>query len=183
MARRRTESLLVSQYVDGVVRRRPDEVIVEEPMTIELDGVRVTTTMRTPGNDFELAVGFLHGEGLLGNAPVREVKYCANGSAVESGFNIVTVSTDGSGPAPKARLAATTSSCGLCGNEAIDELVARLEPIDPTRVARFDLALLAELPRRAEGYQPLFGATGGVHAAVAVRTDGSPVVAREDVGR
>ncbi|MEX2626676.1 MAG: formate dehydrogenase accessory sulfurtransferase FdhD, partial [Ilumatobacteraceae bacterium] len=70
MARARTERFLVTEVTGGVPRRRPDELIVEEPMTIQLDGVTVTTTMRTPGNDYELAVGFCHTEGLLAGAPV-----------------------------------------------------------------------------------------------------------------
>ena len=128
-------------------RDEQDWVAVEEPLEIKLGRRTVAITMRTPGNDFELAVGFLHGEGLLGEAPVREVRYCANGSAVDTGFNIVTVTTDGSGPEPSARLATTTSSCGLCGAEAIDELADRLEPIAPGSAATFDLALLADLPK------------------------------------
>ena len=68
MARRRSESLLVTVYEDGALRRRPDDVIVEEPMTIQLDGNIVSTTMRTPGNDYELAAGFCFSDGLLGGA-------------------------------------------------------------------------------------------------------------------
>ena len=170
--------------VDGDSRRRqPDHLIVEEPMAIELDGVRVTTTMRTPGHDFELACGFLFSEGMLGGAPVTEVRYCANGSAVESGFNIVTVSTGGVAPEPQARLALTTSSCGVCGSASLDELATRLEPLERDMLAAFDLSLLAGLPQAALAQQPLFGETGSVHAAVAFRPDGEAVCAREDVGR
>jgi FdhD protein len=74
-------------------RRGPDELIVEEPMSIQLDGTLVATTMRTPGNDYELASGFCFTEGLLAGAPIIGVRYCADGSAVASEFNIVTVET------------------------------------------------------------------------------------------
>lgn len=177
-------SLLITRMEGGSGRRVPDDLIVEEPMAIELDGVRVSTTMRTPGHDFELAAGFLHTEGLLAGAPVTEVRYCANGSAVESGFNIVTVSSGGLAPRPTARLTTTTSSCGLCGSASLDELAGRLAPIDPPAgLTRFDLSLLADLPGRALASQPLFDATGAVHAAVAFDGSGSVVLAREDVGR
>lgn len=176
-------SLLITRMEGGSGRRVPDDLIVEEPMAIELDDVRVSTTMRTPGHDFELAAGFLHTEGLLAGAPVTEVRYCANGSAVESGFNIVTVSSGGLAPRPTARLTTTTSSCGLCGSASLDELAGRLAPLDPAGLTRFDLSLLAGLPARALASQPLFDATGAVHAAVAFDGSGSVVVAREDVGR
>src|SRR6187455_2093582 len=119
--RGRTETTLVST-VDlaarpGVprVRRAPDELIVEEPMSIQLDGTLVATTMRTPGHDYELAAGTCFTDGLLGGAAVRGVRYCADGSALESAFNVVTVETGGLAPAPTPRLGNTTSSCGLCG--------------------------------------------------------------------
>lgn len=152
-------------------------------MAIELDGVRVTTTMRTPGHDFELAVGFLHTEGLLAGAPVLEARYCANGSAVESEFNIVTVSTGGLVPPPAVRLATTTSSCGLCGSASIDDLAERLDPLDRSDLSAFDLDLIASMPERSVPAQELFASTGAVHAAVAFDTAGRVLVAREDVGR
>ena len=84
MPRRRTETVLVTRW-DGVAARRgPDELIVEEPMVIQLDGVLAATTMRTPGHDYELAVGYCLTEGLLAGAPVESVRYCATGSATET---------------------------------------------------------------------------------------------------
>jgi len=183
VARKRVDRVLVTRVSGGDRRRQPDDLVVEEPLAIELDGVRVTTTMRTPGHDFELAAGFLHTEGLLGGAPVLEARYCANGSAVESGFNIVTVSTGGLAPPATARLIATNSSCGLCGSASIDELSERLAPLDRSALTIFPLDLLASLPDRARPAQELFAATGAVHAAVAFDASGSVVHAREDVGR
>ena len=95
-------------------------------MTIQLDGNIVSTTMRTPGNDYELAAGFCFSDGLLAGAPVKGVRYCADGAASESEFNVVTVETGGKAPVPTPRLGTTTSSCGLCGNDAIEALCDRL---------------------------------------------------------
>ena len=81
-------------------RRFTDKVITEEPLEIRLDGDLVATTMRTPGHDFELAAGFCFAEGLLTGAPVRRIRYCATGSAVDTEFNIVTVDTGASGTEP-----------------------------------------------------------------------------------
>jgi FdhD protein len=164
---------------DEGTRRRPDEVIVEEPMSIQLDGVLVSTTMRTPGNDYELAVGFCHTEGLLGGAPVRGVRYCANGS--DSGFNTVTVETGGLAPAPTPRLGNTSSSCGLCGSEAIDALTERLEPLSPA--APIPVEVMPRMPSTVRAGQNLFGVTGAVHAAAAFTATGEVFIAREDVGR
>ena len=92
-----------------------DEVIVEEPISIRLDGELIGTTMRTPGNDFELAVGFCFTEGLLQETQVKSIRYCGNSSALEAEFNDVTVDTDGLAPKPVARLGPASSSCGICG--------------------------------------------------------------------
>jgi FdhD protein len=163
--------------------RRPDELIVEEPLAIELDGHRITTTMRTPGHDFELAAGFCFTEGLLAGAPVQTCRYCGTGSAVESGFNVVSVETGGRAPVPTPRLGPTTSSCGLCGSASIDDLGERLDPLPPGGADAFGLDLLASMPDRVRGDQELFAATGAVHAAAAFDPAGEVLVLREDVGR
>ena len=162
--------------------RMPDKVIVEEPMEIRLDDHLVATTMRTPGHDYELAVGFLLGDGLLGGFDVHEVRYCATGSAVDTGFNIVSVSTNGKAPVPQPRLGTTTSSCGLCGSTTIDELAARLDPL--AGPASFEPAVVLSVAERVRARQELFAATGGVHAAATFDlATGDVGIVREDVGR
>jgi FdhD protein len=179
--RSRSERLLVTKVRDGVAARQPDDLIVEEPMTVQLDGTTVSTTMRTPGNDYELAVGYCFTDGLLGGAPVQSVRYCANGSAVGSEFNVVTVETGGRAPTPRPRLGNTTSSCGLCGNDAIDELCEWLQPLPGT--TPIALSVLQAVCDAARDGQGLFGTTGAVHAAAAFTADGDILLTREDVGR
>jgi FdhD protein len=181
-SRGRTERVLVQRWDgNGHQHRQPDELIVEEPLEIRLDDVRVATTMRTPGHDFELAVGFCHGDGLLDGAPVRSCRYCGTGSAVETEFNVVSVETGGVAPTPEPRVGTTTSSCGLCGATTIDELADRLEPLSAAEP--WPVELLASLPERVLAEQVLFGRTGGVHAAAACDRTGAPLVVREDIGR
>ncbi len=181
MARGRTETMLTTRYDDGATANQPDEMIVEEPLEIRLDGTTVTTTMRTPGHDFELAVGFCHTEGLLAGAPVQSTRYCATGSAVDTGFNVVSVDTGGRAPAPTPRLRPTSSSCGVCGSADLDALLDRLTPLDPS--APFPLAVLAAAPERVRTEQDLFARTGAVHAAASLDAVGRPHVVREDIGR
>ncbi len=179
--RRRTDTHLVTRVDRTGAKRSPDELIVEEPMTIQLDGHRVATTMRTPGHDYELAAGFCHGDGLLAGAPVIGVRYCADGAASDSAFNVVTVETGGRAPVPTPRLGNTTSSCGLCGSEAIDQLCDVLQPLPET--APIPLHLLASVSEAVLGSQGLFATTGAVHAAAAFTADGTVLLVREDVGR
>lgn len=178
-ARGRTAQFLVRRNGGG---RSPDRVIVEEPLEVRLDDHLVTTTMRTPGHDYELAAGFLHGEGLLAGARVRQVRYCATGSAVETEFNVVSVDTGGAAPVPAARLAPTMSSCGLCGSQSVEQLAARLEPLAVP--APVEPAVLAGVAAGVRAQQELFDATGSVHAAAAFDpATGDVLVVREDIGR
>jgi FdhD protein len=139
--------------------------------------------MRTPGHDYELAVGFCHTEGVLAGAPVRTVRYCATGPAAETAFNVVTVSTGGQAPAPTARLQRTTSSCGICGTASIDDLLSRLAPLPGPPVP----AALGPLERAAaetRARQQLFDATGSIHAAAVFEpSTGAVSLVREDIGR
>jgi FdhD protein len=187
MARQRSDKVLVVEVdlddTDVRLRRTPDVLVVEEPMTIQLDGHVVATTMRTPGNDYELAVGFCHGDGLLGGAVVTGVRYCANGSAMESEFNVVTVETGGRAPVPESRLGTTSSSCGLCGSQSIEELARRLAPLTKGSIVEFDPSVVASVPGRVIEAQPLFEATGAVHAAAVFDASGNVSMVREDVGR
>ena len=176
--------MAVRRTPPGAEKRFPDRVIVEEPLEIRLDGHLVGTTMRTPGDDFELAVGFCHAEGLLDGNSVKQIRYCATGSAVATKFNVVTVDTDR--PAtdpPAARLGVTTAACGVCGSEAIDALAARLAPLPKgPRVPTADV--IAAVDAAVRGKQPLFDKTGAVHGAAAFDfASGALVVAREDIGR
>jgi FdhD protein len=179
--RGRTETVLTTTFDDGSRERGPDELIVEEPMSILLDDTLVSTTMRTPGHDFELAVGYCFTEGLLAGCAVQTCRYCGTGSAVDTEFNVVSVDTGGCAPAPTPRLTPTTSSCGLCGSTSLDELADRLVPLDGS--TPIPIEVLAAVPERVRRDQGLFETTGAVHAAAAFRADGSVVVVREDVGR
>jgi FdhD protein len=148
-----------------------DEVAVEEPLEIRVDGEPIAVTMRTPGDDEELALGFLFGEGLI-EGP-REA-----GPPADLAANAIEVA----GPLardPAARRFYTTSSCGVCGKGALEEVaVAAADLTGGPAVAR---ALLAELPDRLA--QPAFERTGGLHATGLFDAAGELSFAREDVGR
>lgn len=148
-----------------------DLVAVEEPLEIRVDGEPLAVTMRTPGHDEELALGFLYGEGLI------ERPHAA-GPDAELSANVVDVA----GPLerdPGERRFYTSSSCGVCGKGAIEEVVVRSGPIaDGPVVPR---SLLAALPERLA--QPAFERTGGLHATGLFEPSGDLVCAREDVGR
>jgi FdhD protein len=180
--RGRSRKVLVTRHVAGASSRQPDELAVEEPMEIQLDGVRVATTMRTPGHDYELAVGWCHADGLLGGVPVIGVRYCAAGSAVDTEFNVVTVETGGRAPTPEPRLTMATSSCGLCGSATLAELADRLSPL-PSGIEPFPIELLMSVPDRVRAEQKLYASTGAVHGAAAINRAGEVLVVREDIGR
>jgi FdhD protein len=181
MARGRTETVLVTRVADGVAHRTPDELVVEEPLEIRLDDHLVATTMRTPGHDFELAAGVCFTDGLLADAPVDTVRYCAAGSAADTAYNVVTVETGGRAPEPVPRVGTTTSSCGLCGSTTLADLATRLDPVPASHPIPLDV--LAAVPDAVAEAQGVFAATGAAHAAAAFARDGAVVLVREDIGR
>ncbi len=150
---------------------RDDDVAIEEPLEIRVDGSPLTVTMRTPGHDEELALGFLYGEGLIDGPR-------AAGPTEDFAANIVEVA----GPLnrdPGERRFYTTSSCGVCGKGALEEVGVHSAPLPDGPV--IDRSLLAGLPNRL--VQPTFERTGGVHATGLFTPDGELLLAREDVGR
>ena len=151
-------------------------------MTIQLDGSVVSTTMRTPGHDFELAAGFCFTEGLLAGAPVTGVRYCANGAAAATAtFNVVTVETGGLAPAPTPRLGPTSSSCGWCGSDQIDDLLDRLAPLPPSTPIDADRA--GRMPARVLGGQGLFARPARCTPRPPSTATARCSLTREDVGR
>jgi FdhD protein len=172
-------------------REREDWVASEEPLEIRVtagDTRAVTSvTMRTPGNDIELAVGFLHGEGILRNPDqLAQARYCVDRSlSEEQQYNVVTVDLRGPAPPTIDRLDRhfhVTSACGVCGTQSLDDLADRgLQPV--TTLTTFRAEVLASLPDLLAEQQDLFASTGGLHAAAAFDTDGQLIEAREDVGR
>jgi FdhD protein len=138
--------------------------------------------MRTPGGDFELAVGFLFTEGLIDAGDVHRVAYCDNVPGEDQQYNIVSVTLDA--PLDRERLHrnfAATSSCGICGKAALDDVEVRCAPVAPGPEVSADV--LVSLPDRLRAGQKVFARTGGLHAAGLFTPEGELVTLREDVGR
>jgi FdhD protein len=148
-----------------------DEVAVEEPLEIRVDGEPIAVTMRTPGHDEELALGFLYGEGLIESPR-------AAGLTEDFAANTIEVA----GPLardPGERRFYTTSSCGVCGKGSLEEVAVYAPDLPPG--PRVERALLADLPERLR--QPTFTRTGGLHATGLFTPSGELELVREDVGR
>ena len=171
-----------------VVVERPDTVAVEEPLEVRVDGTAVTTTMRTPGDDFDLALGHLLTEGMVASAhDVATMMHCTDvGPDGSPTFNVVEAALSPGSvllrPA-RERTESMTSACGVCGSASLDAV---------RTASRFDVAadavvldreVLAALPDSLRARQPVFDRTGGVHAAGVATPDGTLLAVREDVGR
>jgi FdhD protein len=186
---RRTSKTKVRVRVveDGRTRIRPDSLATEEPMEIRVisGGSRqtVAVTMRTPGADFELAAGFLYGEGIVSSpGDIRKISYCVD---AEQQYNIVNVELRGGlgyDPRPLERHFYTTSACGVCGKASLEQLELRGCPVIPPG-PEMAAEKIYSLPQKLRESQGLFEATGGLHAAALFDAAGDLVALREDVGR
>ena len=185
--RRSVTGVRITAVHDGVRSERPDTLATEEPMEIRVGGPgqtarAVAVTMRTPGADYELAVGFLFTEGLIEPGQVRRVAYCDELGDEEQRYNVVTVSIDR--PFDHDRLHRNffaTSSCGICGKAALDDVEVRCAPVADGPVVAPEV--LVSLPDRLRARQRVFDSTGGLHAAALCSPAGDIVSLREDVGR
>jgi FdhD protein len=167
---------------------RPDTLAVEEPMEIRVDGTSLSVTMRTPGDDFDLAIGYLLTEGVIAEAgDVLHAMHCLdedeNGSPT---YNVVdiTLAPDAKVDTSRTRRSSYTSSaCGVCGKTSIDAITAQSRYAvaqDPLRVSP---ETVAGLPGALRERQRVFDRTGGLHAAGLFTADGELLAVREDVGR
>jgi FdhD protein len=185
--RRNVTPVKVIAVHNGVRTERPDTLATEEPLEIRVAGPdgatqQVAVTMRTPGGDFELAVGFLLTEGLIGPSDVQRVAYCDDLEDEEQRFNVVTVTLARSFDAEKLRRNFyATSSCGVCGKAALDDIEVRCEPVAPG--PEVSAPVLVSLPDKLREAQKIFERTGGLHAAGLFTPDAELVTLREDVGR
>ncbi|MEX2274539.1 MAG: formate dehydrogenase accessory sulfurtransferase FdhD [Actinomycetota bacterium] len=172
----------------GVRSERPDTLAAEEPMEIRAGGPgqdtgSVAVTMRTPGGDFELAVGFLFTEGLIrGRDEIDRVAYCDDVGPDEQRYNIVTVRLAHAFDTESVRRNFyASSSCGVCGKASIDDIQVRCAPVAPG--PQVEGSIIAGLPDALRRAQPVFDKTGGLHAAGLFGVDGGLISLREDVGR
>ncbi len=172
----------------GASTRRPDALAVEEPLELRVGGEPVVTTMRTPGHDLDLALGFLLAEGLLASADdVAAGVHCSDTDADGSPtFNVMEL-TLRPGVAPLdltgRRTFGVTSACGVCGSASIDAVMDRVGADLSSDPVVVDPETLAAMPTTLREAQAAFERTGGLHAAGLFTAAGELVVAREDVGR
>ncbi|MFF0724164.1 formate dehydrogenase accessory sulfurtransferase FdhD [Streptomyces sp. NPDC004134] len=174
----------------GRVDRRADTLVAEEPLEIRLAGRALAITMRTPGDDFALAAGFLVSEGVVAEGgELAGITYCAgavDGTEGGNTYNIVDVRLAAGVPVPDVSLERnvyTTSSCGLCGKASLDAVRTTTRWPLADGGMRLTPETLAVLPDRLRAGQRVFDRTGGLHAAALFTPDGELIDLREDVGR
>jgi FdhD protein len=168
-------------------RDRQEEVVVEAPLEIRVAGDALALTMRTPGDDRFLAVGFLFAEGVItGVADLGSVYHCGRPDDQRYGHSIEVIPAGGAHLdierlERSRRVGITTSACGVCGRDAIDDLTARVTPVPST--ITLPRSLLARAPQILQRQQPNFARTGGLHGVAALDTEGQVVASAEDIGR
>ena len=173
---------------DGSGHSAPDPVAVEEPLEIRIAGDPIAVVMRTPGQDRELALGFLFAEGIIASAAdVGSISHCGrpgdeqleNTLDVRAAPGVVLIAEPSE---LQRRGTIATSACGVCGRRSIDDLLARCGPTTAARPA-LSLALLRASVERLRAHQPGFDRSGGLHAAAALDARGEVLASAEDVGR
>jgi FdhD protein len=181
----RVKTTEVVEWNDGHERRVPDDLAAEEPLEIRVGGNVLTITMRTPGDDFELAAGFLHAEGIVDRRDdISRIAYGRGPDGSPTG-NVVDVVLRQEGTVDLGALQrhfVAASSCGICGRTSIEAICARQMP-PPNPQFRIEPELLTCLPAALRSAQRVFGRTGGLHAAGLFDTTGTLILVREDIGR
>ena len=175
---------IIRRRADGGYDHVTDEVAIEEPLEIRIGQEALAVTMRTPGNDEELAAGFLLSEGILRTrADLREISRCALPASLGNVLDVTLAATAKFTPAAAQRFGTISTSCGLCGKKSIEFIRQQFPPIDSTNPIRLEVEKLLELPERVRSAQGNFTRTGGIHAAGIFDLSGNLIVLREDIGR
>ena len=189
---RSTARVRVVRFAQDQSHAQKDFVAAEEPLEVRLSFVRgerwivrpVAVTMRTPGDDVELSVGFLFGEGIVsGRHAIADVAHCADGTT--QNLNVVVVRLARDTRVDESLLERNfyvSSSCGVCGKASLDQVATR-SPARPAAETTFSAALIGALPAHLRASQRVFERTGGLHAAGLFDRTGELLVSREDVGR
>jgi FdhD protein len=185
----------VDRFSENQTERKIDLVAVEEPLEIRLGFGKkeervqraITVTMRTPGNDYELATGLLFNEGIIKSYDdIADIHFCQDTGKQEEAENVVRVELAYEitpNLLPLERNFYTNSSCGVCGKTSIDSLEIRDCAIIPPAKPVLSRATLTSLPEKLRKSQSVFEYTGGLHASALFRPDGDLVIMREDIGR
>jgi FdhD protein len=185
VAERRVVKVNAGASVEAGVRRARDRLAVEEPLELRVAGRPVGVTMRTPGNDFELAIGYCISERLVARPDdVEAVRFCAPEGQPQD-YNVLTVDLRPGVPVPDPsldRLAVTSSSCGVCGKASIEAVTLACPTLAGDGLT-VPAGVLAAIPGRVREAQRVFEQTGGLHAAAVCDAQGTVVCVREDVGR
>lgn len=175
---------VMRRKADGAYECVTDEVAIEEPLELRIGQNPLAVTMRTPGNDEELAVGFLLSEGIVrARNDLREINRCTLPASLGNVLNITLAATAKFNPTAAHRFGTISSSCGLCGKTSIEFIRQQFPPIDSTQQLRIEATTLLELPERLRQAQGNFARTGGIHAAAIFDLGGNLIVLREDIGR
>jgi FdhD protein len=175
---------IIRRKGDGGYECVTDEVAIEEPLEMRIGSQALAVTMRTPGNDEELAAGFLLSEGIVrARADLRAIAPCVLPGSLGNVINIELAPNVKFTPAATQRFGTISTSCGLCGKTSIEFIRQQLPPIDSSARVRIEERTLLELPGRLRSAQGNFSRTGGIHAAALFDLEGELVVLREDIGR
>jgi len=194
MSQAAVSKVSIQRFHKGILEDAEDLVAVEEPLEIRIgfgklesrEQRSISVTMRTPGHDFELALGFLFTEGIIKNAnEIASIKYCTGLNTLEQQFNIIRVELKEEIQFDMESLQRnfyTTSSCGVCGKASIESIKQHCDKV--TNVG-FDpsTSLLFNLMQQLDSVQTVFKFTGGIHACALFNAEGNLVLMREDVGR
>ena len=173
----------VTEWNDGAIHSQQDSLAAEEPLEIRVDGRALTVTMRTPGNDLELAAGFLLTEGIIESRDqLAEIRAVApDSSAKSNGVEVQLKNTQFTVESLQRNFFAA-SSCGICGKASIDA-IRRRGLRAPDRDVRVSPEVLCRLPETLRTDQTVFDRTGGLHAAALFDVQGNLIALREDIGR